>query len=157
MINRIILGTANFTQSYGILSDKSCIGIKESGSLLNKAFDKGVNVLDTAIGYGDITKVISVDTLKKFKIITKISVLNSKDALIEKMNIYRGLSIYGLLIHDPCNLTHIDENDLLDKLNFLKNAYGIEKIGVSAYDIKDIENFFSYVYAGNCANSIQPS
>ncbi len=145
MLRKIILGTANFTQSYGILSGKTCLRAKESGSILNKAFDKGVDTIDTAIGYGDITKVISSDTLRKFKIVTKISALDSKDELIEKMNVYRGLSIYGLLVHDPANLTCIDERCLLEKLSFLKKAYGIEKMGVSAYDIREVSNF-SRVY-----------
>jgi len=145
MLRKIILGTANFTQSYGILSGKTCLRAEESCSILNKAFDKGVDTIDTAIGYGDITKVISSDTLRKFKIVTKISALDSKDELIKKMNVYRGLSIYGLLVHDPANLTCIDERCLLEKLSFLKNAYGIEKMGVSAYDIREVSNF-SRVY-----------
>ncbi|MDP4840372.1 MAG: aldo/keto reductase [Alphaproteobacteria bacterium] len=141
MINKIIIGTANFTQAYGILSRESCLSIEESSSILNKAFDKGVAALDTALGYGDLTKTIAYDVIKKFKIITKINVLDSKDVLIKKMDVYKGFSIYALLIHDPSNIAHADERELSDKLAFLKQVYGIEKIGVSAYDMKDIENF----------------
>lgn len=141
MLNKIILGTANFTQSYGILSKNKGLSEKEITSIIGKAINNGVTTLDTALGYGNLSKVISFDLLKKFKIVTKISVLDSKEALVEKMIDYHAFSIYGLLIHDPVNITRVDEMELLDKLNFLKKVYRIEKIGISAYDIIDIENF----------------
>ena len=139
MLNKIILGTANFTQAYGILSEHKCLNSKEVNYILAKAIDQGLCTIDTALSYGDLTEFISSDVLKKLKIITKISALDDENTLLKKMNTYKGLPMHGLLVHDPSNI--VNESDLNDKLDLLKQTYGIEKIGVSAYDIQDIESF----------------
>ena len=141
MIDKIILGTANFTQLYGVLSSNNLLTEDHVTCILNKAINSGICKLDTALGYGDVTKFLSHSMFKELKIITKMSVLDSKDTLVEKMDIYKGLSMYGLLIHDPCKLNYVNENELLEKIAFLRQRYGIEKIGVSAYDMEDIEDF----------------
>lgn len=142
MLNKIILGTANFTQPYGIMSlGKTGLGEKETASILNRATWRGVDTLDTALGYGDLSKAVSWDLLKKYRIVTKISVLDNKEMLVEKLDSHQGLSLYGLLIHDPVNIKRVDGPGLQDTLAFLKQTYGFKKIGVSAYDMKDIQDF----------------
>ena len=110
MLDQIILGTANFTQPYGILSKDNSLSSDVVTELLKKAITKGVSTLDTALGYGDLTTVIPCDILKQCQIITKISVFDSQEDLIKKMEVYKGLPLHGLLIHDPFNLKDLGED-----------------------------------------------
>jgi aryl-alcohol dehydrogenase-like predicted oxidoreductase len=48
---------------------------------------------------------------------------------------------YGLLVHDPQNLKIIDKDELLSLFDKLRNNDLVIKIGISAYDLNDIENF----------------
>jgi aryl-alcohol dehydrogenase-like predicted oxidoreductase len=141
MHNKIILGTANFTQAYGVLSDESVMPSSDMCSILSQAYESGIRTLDTAIGYGDITQTVPLDLLKKFKIITKVSALNDEAQLLKKMEMYKGLNVYAVLIHDPQNLVLVSPSVVRSRLEALRSHYAVEKIGVSAYDVGDIEQF----------------
>ncbi|MFM8453394.1 MAG: aldo/keto reductase [Gammaproteobacteria bacterium] len=141
MIDKIILGTANFVKPYGILSNGAVFSQDQASSILSYAYHNGVCILDTALGYGNITQKVDLDLLKSFKIITKISVLEDEQKLLEEMKIYKGLNIYGVLIHDPHNLMLVKASTLRSNLKLIQSEYSIKKIGVSAYDLLDIEKF----------------
>lgn len=141
MSGKIILGTANFTNPYGILSKGCALGENDVLSIISYAFEHGVSTLDTALGYGDLTKTVSKDLLSQFNLITKVSVLDSQDVLLEKLQPYKCLNLYGLLIHDPGNLSKVAPEVLSEKLTAVQKAYDIEKIGVSAYGLEDVDNF----------------
>lgn len=144
MRNKIILGTANFTQAYGVLSDETRMGPRDVCSILSEAHERGILTLDTATGYGDLTQVVPLDMLQKFKIITKISALDDEAQLLQKMEMYKGLNVYAVLIHDPHNLERVTPLVLRSRLDWLRSYYAIEKIGVSVYDMGDVERFKAF-------------
>lgn len=141
MIDKIILGTANFVRPYGILSNGVAFSQDQACRVLSYAYDNGICMLDTALGYGNITKKVDLDLLKRFKIITKISVLEDETQLLKKMKIYKGLNIYGVLVHDPHNLMLVKASTLCSKLKIIQSEYSVEKLGVSAYELSDVEKF----------------
>ena len=54
---KLALGTVQFGIDYGIANTKGQVQIEEVQSILNYAKKNGVNILDTASGYGDSEEV----------------------------------------------------------------------------------------------------
>jgi len=73
-LNKLALGTAQFGLNYGINNKSGVIDEDSLSKLLNYAFDKGIDTLDTAYNYGNseerIGKYLSVNN-NNFKVITK--------------------------------------------------------------------------------------
>ena len=70
MKKKIIIGSANFNQNYGINNNN--ISKKEIKKLINLAKKQGINTIDTAAAYKDSEKIIGSLKFKKLKIISKI-------------------------------------------------------------------------------------
>ena len=62
MKNKIILGSANFNQTYGI--KKNFIGKSEIKKLLNLASKNGIKTIDTSPFYNNSEKII-IDSINK--------------------------------------------------------------------------------------------
>ena len=73
--NKIIIGTANVNNDYGLINNK--ININEFKKLLNFAKLKGIKIIDTSPKYSNSEKIIG-SVLKKFKVITKVTNITSK-------------------------------------------------------------------------------
>lgn len=140
MLNKIGIGTANFTQKYGILSQDNGIDVD---SILRLAIDHEINTFDTAFAYGDFLGLVG-DKLN-LKIITKFSILDNYDAILQKMKYaqeqYDFDGYYGLLMHDPQNLEAVEKVELLSLFDKLRKNGLVKKIGISVYDMNDLENF----------------
>lgn len=140
MLSKIILGTANFTQNYGILGDS--LTNEQVGSILEFAYDNNISTLDAALGYGNLSEIISSEQLSNFNIITKISVLDDKETILSKIDLYyKNRPIYAVLAHDPQNINKDNICRVNKTLDSLRSVFGIKKIGVSIYDMNDLENF----------------
>ncbi len=75
-MTNLILGTVQMGLDYGVNNNYGKISFQNSCDILNKAFELGVNTLDTAEAYGNAHQVIGdfhkLNPNTKFKIITKI-------------------------------------------------------------------------------------
>ena len=140
MLSKIGIGTANFTQKYGILSCDDAIDVDLTVKL---AVNSGIDTFDTAFAYGDFPSLLC-DNLSNLRIITKFSVLDNYDDIFQKMkdakeqNNFDGY--YGLLIHDPQNLAEVNKSELLSLFDKLRENDLVKKIGISVYDLNDLEN-----------------
>ncbi len=147
MLSKIAIGTANFTQNYGILSSGS---VADAESILKLATDHGIDTFDTAFAYGNFLSLIN--DRSNLKIITKFSVLDNYDTIFGKMKYakeyYDFDGYYGLLIHDPQNLEKIDKAELLGLFDKLHKNGLVKKIGISVYDMNDLENFRNIIDPG---------
>ncbi|MDF3033477.1 MAG: hypothetical protein K0R76_431 [Alphaproteobacteria bacterium] len=145
MFNKIIIGTANFIKPYGILSSGKAVPENEIHTILDMILDKGINTLDTALGYGDISQFSFKKFLSNFKVITKFSVLDDEIEILKNFSLHKNnfQNCYGLLIHDPQNIPLVSKHKLEKLLSIFRHDYGVKKIGVSVYDMADIENFNS--------------
>lgn len=146
MLEKMAIGTANFTQPYGVLSSENkSLDKTVVHSIVNDAQNAGIKTFDTAFGYGDFLSILQKDfPFSNSKIITKFSALDSYGEILAKLQKSRneyGLVYEGLLIHDPQNLSKIDAKLLCDFFESVKDKGYVKKIGVSVYDFKEVEAF----------------
>ena len=148
MLNKIVIGTANFTKSYGILSNGTALAPEEINSIFSLAVNSCIDTFDTAFAYGDLFSVIKKDLkIDHMKIISKFSVLDNYQSILDLIkkatDQYNFKGYYAILLHDPQNLDKIDQKKLSSFLDYLREHNYAQKIGVSVYDPISIKNFNS--------------
>ncbi|CAL2060669.1 aldo/keto reductase [Tenacibaculum sp. 190524A05c] len=145
--NKIILGTVQFGLEYGINNKIGKLPKVEIFELLEKAYDLGVRVLDTAEAYGDAHDIIKEfhDRVSyRFKIISKFSskVDVYDDNLIQRIrNHTRNFDVNQLkayFFHSYSDFQYSIKKDP-SVLKKIKESNLTEKIGVSVYENKEIE------------------
>jgi aryl-alcohol dehydrogenase-like predicted oxidoreductase len=151
MINKIILGTAQFGLDYGI-NKYGELNSDDIDKILEIAHNNQIRILDTAEVYGDALNIIG-DFIKKSKMEFKLmSKLNLKDEinssnimahLSKNLEILNSEKFFGYMFH---NYKDFKNNlSIYEKLKLLQNNNIIENIGVSLYEtlhIEDIVNNF---------------
>ena len=143
MKNKIILGSANFDQKYGI--KKNFIKKHEIKKLFKVALKNKIKIIDTSPLYSESEKIIGSINNKKFKIISKIPKIpkNIKKKNIEKwMNRNVRFSLKNLkikkfeclLIHDASSLLGKNGKRIYKSIRNIKTNGLTNKIGISIYD-----------------------
>jgi len=147
MKNRIILGSANFDQTYGIR--KNFIRKSEIKRLLNLASKSKVKVIDTSPHYHNSEKIIGSLNKGRFKIISKIPKIPKN---IEKKNIKKWIKSKASISLKNLKIKKF-ECLLLQNVNSLQSKHGSEiyksmksvktngltnKIGISIYDFNSL-------------------
>ena len=86
MSTKVILGSANFDQKYGIR--KNSIKKNDIKKLLNIAVKNKIKLIDTSPSYNESEKIIGKLNNKRFQVISKIAKLpkNTKKSEIKKKN-----------------------------------------------------------------------
>jgi len=147
-LNRIALGTAQFGSDYGVANNSGKILLKEARSILKLGKSYGVDILDTAIAYGDSEQNLGQIGVEGFGIITKLPALPKGEVDIadwvraevaNSLDRMQKKSLYGLLLHRPDELMGPRGADLYRGLESLKNEGKIGKIGVSVYSMNELE------------------
>lgn len=151
MLTKLAIGTANFTQKYGIFSNGHAISQKEVNSIFNLAVNFGIDTCDTAFAYGDLFSVIKNNPITyDIKIINKFSVLDNYQSILNRMQFikdrYNFKGYYAILLHNPQELHNLNKTDQKKLSVFfdtiLENSYA-KKIGVSCYDLEEVKQFNS--------------
>ncbi|MBL69341.1 MAG: aldo/keto reductase [Verrucomicrobiales bacterium] len=152
MSSRICIGTAQFGAEYGITNIRGKVSQANAGSILKTGYQKGINVLDTAMVYGDAESVLGTQMNGKWKIITKIPPIPEEIKDIKKwiynetkrslVRLRRG-SIYGLLVHQEVQLGQAIGEPIFEALLKLKEEGVVQKVGVSVYDPDSITSLIS--------------
>ena len=147
-MQKLALGSAQFGLPYGVANRTGQTPITEVEKILQVAFDHGIDAIDTAIAYGDSEKVLGTIGVNRFKVVTKLPACNVKPAAVKNW-VYKLLEdsltrlridlLYGLLLHNPRDLTSGPGKELADVLLELRSTGRVEKIGVSIYDPSDLE------------------
>ena len=147
MINRLALGTVQFGLDYGIVNKSGRVRPDEVASILNVAADHGIDLLDTAISYGESERVLGVMGVADWKIVSKLPPvpdgISDVPAWI-KNQIERSLvrlgakRLYGLLLHRPDQLIGPFGPLLLEALEGMKREGLVQKIGISVYAPGDL-------------------
>ena len=138
---KLILGTSNLGQKYGLTNGN--FDINNSISVLKRALELGIKVLDTAPGYGKAELIIGqvVGSNSDVKVITKIppkipfNLSNILASIEMSQKLCSGAEIYGILFHDPKIATIPDFRKIVKDLF---NIVNISRIGVSVYDFEEI-------------------
>jgi len=151
MTATLILGTAQLGNSYGINNAEGELAEEQAYSILHKAFEEGVRILDTAEGYGKSEMIIgnflSNNPREDFEVCTKLSSIKASDcaqaisdSISEKIQAFIDSAdgktpwIYYLHDFDMCKDRLIVEA-LIDQ----KKQGSIQRIGVSIYEPEEFE------------------
>lgn len=124
--NKLALGTVQFGLNYGISNTNGQVCLDEVISILSYAQSVGINILDTAQGYGESESILGHCDLSEFNIITKIIGNGNLEDSLNNMNVS---SIYGVMFHR--------ENEINEKRLKIFQSYKeqklVQKIGISVY------------------------
>jgi len=150
---KLALGTANFSSVYGI--NISRVKKKELNKIFNYCKKNKIIHLDTAVAYNN-HDILNGFNLKKLKIITKLinlekfkkkdirkEIINTVETILKNLNIKQ---IYGLLLHDVKPMYSSKSDVIFKTLLYLKKKKLIKKIGISCYQIKDLNLIKNYSF-----------
>lgn len=147
-MNRISLGTAQFGSKYGVANLGDRVSHDEMCAILKFAISSGVDLIDTAMSYGDSEMRLGMFGVKSFKIISKLPPLprNCDDVpswvrckVNESLLNLRVDHLYGLLLHQPLQLLGDDGAVLYKTLENLRADGYIKKLGISIYTPSDLD------------------
>lgn len=154
-MSKIAIGTAQFGQAYGIANTRGEVPKEEVKLILNYARTKGIDTLDTAAMYGNSENVLGELGVADFKTISKLEevpencsdtekwILNSVSNSMLKLNVN---SLYGMLLHRPQQLLSLNGFKIYNSLVKLKEKSIVKKIGISIYDIEELETLNKFNY-----------
>lgn len=147
----LCLGTAQFGMNYGITNNIGEVNQNQINEIIRRSFLNDINFIDTAQDYGDAEKKLGASKyMDKFKIINKFSTScklwdkyivnkweNNFQKSLHNMNVDQFDSF---LVHNCEDLKRLDSDFLKNWLLSLKERNLIKRIGVSIYEIEDIQN-----------------
>ena len=148
MKNKIILGSANFDQAYGI--KKNFIKKSEIRKLFNIASKNNIKTIDTSPVYNKSEKIIGLLNKNRFRIISKVP---KKPENIKKKNIKKWLKrsvilslknlkvkkFECLLLHDANSLLSKDGEEIYKSMSDMKISEFTKTIGISIYDFNILD------------------
>jgi aryl-alcohol dehydrogenase-like predicted oxidoreductase len=144
-MSKFILGTANFSGSYGLVHNKN-VDEKQLQEIIFFAQENGINHFDTATAYGKAQSILGrfLDKSKKPKIDSKISEkecesVSSILAAVKKTIDCLGVDkLSTLYLHNSKLLLEKNQNIVKAGLNKLIDLGLVDYIGVSAYTLNEV-------------------
>ena len=148
MKNKLIIGSANFEQTYGI--KKNFIKKKEIKKLFKLAAKNNIKKIDTSPLYNNSEKIIGSLRNNRFGIISKIPSIpgNIKKVDIRKwlekktINSIKNLKVKkldALLLQNSNSLLSKNGNEIYAGLKYMKIKGLTQKIGISIYDFNTLK------------------
>ena len=142
--SKLILGTVQMGLPYGINNAEGKVSLGDSLEILEYAYDKGIQILDTAEAYGNAHEVIGIfhnqNPNKIFRVITKLP-NRINDDIDQKVEAYlkelKVIQLDTLMFHSFSSYQDTIEN--FDVLKRLKSDGKIKNLGVSVYTNDEIE------------------
>ena len=139
---KLALGSVQFGLNYGIANKSGKVSRFEIEHILNLARQRGIDMLDTAIAYGDSESSLGVVGVNDFKVITKLpeipdGVANVGAWVAEQVKgsllRLKIKSVYALLLHQSNQLVGHSGEKIICALEQLKSDGVVQKMGVSIY------------------------
>lgn len=149
MSTRLALGTVQFGMAYGIGNRTGQVGRQAVGRMLLQAKTAGIDMLDTAISYGESEMRLGEAGVSTFDVVTKLPPLPQSTAevrgwvraqLLQSLARLRVQRVYGLLLHRPDQLHSPQGSALLDGLLEAQADGLTAKIGVSIYAAAELDS-----------------
>lgn len=146
-ICRLAVGTAQFGLSYGISNMDGQVNLAKVGQILSLAQSVGIDMLDTAINYGDSEKVLGQVGANDWKIVSKLPAIPNgiqniqrwiDDQITNSLQNLNCQSLYAILLHQPKQLLGSQGAALYAALCSLKDRSVVQKIGISIYSPSDL-------------------
>jgi aryl-alcohol dehydrogenase-like predicted oxidoreductase len=139
---KIALGTVQFGLRYGIANQNGQVSKEDARAILAHARAEGMDVLDTAIAYGESERTLGELNVADWKVVSKLPeipvscrdvgawVAEEVAGSLDRLRVSR---LYGLLLHRPAQLLDPVGPQLYEALERLKRQKTVAKIGVSVY------------------------
>lgn len=139
---RIALGTVQFGLDYGISNNAGKTEENEVAKILEAAWEKGIDTIDTARGYGDSESILGKQLKHPFRIVTKFSASADtpekiEQSLLTSMRALHTESVYAFIAHDTDLL--ISTPELWKTLVRIKEKKIVQKIGYSLYTPEQLQ------------------
>lgn len=149
---KLALGTVQFGLDYGVANPSGQVSLKDVGSILHQAQQHGIDLLDTAIAYGESEAVLGRYDLRPWKVVTKLPVVPQgclnishwvKDQVLQSLNRLGIDRLYAVLLHHPKQLLdNASGSELYAALQEIKATGLVAKIGISVYSPKELDLLF---------------
>ena len=147
-MTKLVLGSVQFGMNYGISNQKGKTNFSEVKEILNFAKKSKINLIDTAIAYGDSEEILGKTGINNFNFISKLPKIPKncrdvdywvQDNIEASLIKLRVQNLYGLLIHDTKDLTGTFGKKLANSIQKIRSNGLIKKTGISIYDTSEIE------------------
>lgn len=150
-VNKLVIGTAQFGQDYGITNVNGKVTEEEVVSILKKARANGVATLDTASSYGNSECILGNAGVNGIDIITKLPSFEGVTLDFDKfcgralecsLSNLKVSSVNTILLHRPEELLGIHGDAIFNALLGLKDKGLTQKIGISIYSPDILDDIF---------------
>ena len=152
MNSKLILGTVQFGLHYGVNNTTGKPSKENIKSILDSAYNSGIQLLDTAEAYGDSQNTIGEyhnNSTNKFNVITKFSSNTEGFSLNIIERVYNNLKIldvdklYCYMFHSFDDFNKYFEKYRKDLLTLKRDGI-INNIGVSLYSNDELESVLKF-------------
>ena len=139
---KLILGTVQFGMNYGINNTSGQVTPKEVNYILDEAGKAGINLIDTAYGYGNSEEVLGSSSSlhdHKFRIVSKyaksdLSPVEQYKASLKRLQVGK---LYAYMVHSFS--TYRDNPKIWPDFVRLKEEGIVDRIGFSLYSPIELE------------------
>ena len=151
---KLALGTVQFGLEYGVANSLGKVTKPVAAHILDVAKLNRIDLIDTAIGYGDSELVLGRCGVNAFDIVSKLPKIPTAcndivawtlDEIRHSLSRLRVKSLHALLLHHPADLLEEHGNDLAKALIEAKTKGLIEKFGFSIYDPSTLHDYISVI------------
>jgi aryl-alcohol dehydrogenase-like predicted oxidoreductase len=153
---KLALGTAQFGLAYGVANAGGQIKTDAAIKILARAREAGIDMLDTAIAYGESEQRLGDAGVNDWQIVSKLPAIPDgcddvnawmKRKVDESLARLKVSYLRGLLLHRPSQLLDKNGQEIYKALLELKDAGKVRKIGVSIYDPSELNELCAqYVF-----------
>lgn len=149
---KLALGTVQFGLDYGIANKHGQVPYDEAASILSKARDVGLDMLDTAMGYGNSEQRLGELNVEDWNVVSKMSTIPDgcsniikwvNESVSDSLGRLNVKSLYALLLHRPQQLLEKDGVKLFNALQKVKKSGLVKNIGISIYEPVELDNICS--------------
>lgn len=145
---KLAIGTAQFGLDYGIANRQGQIAPAEALAIIEYASRQGIDMLDTAVAYGDSEQRLGEVGVGDWQVVSKLpSLPEDCDDITHWVRLQVEGSklrlkiegLYGLLLHRPAELLESRGAELYLALQQVKRDGLVQKIGISIYDPSELD------------------
>lgn len=151
IVQKLALGTAQFGLPYGVANRTGVVTSTEGRLILDEALARGIDTLDTAVGYGESEEVLGRLNVAGFRVVSKLPgvpnecsdvgswFLGQLQASLHRLGVS---ALDGFLLHRPAQLMAPGGDEIYSALVAAKDHGLIKKIGVSIYEPSELDALF---------------
>lgn len=148
MLNKLTLGTVQFGMKYGIANRTGKVPRETARTIMDLARRGGIDMIDTAISYGDSEQTLGDIGLANWNVITKLPLVpegcgdvrkwvqEQLDASLQRLQV---ASVETLLLHHSRQLPGPYGKDLVRAMRDAQDKGLVGKIGVSIYHPTELD------------------